>query len=337
MEFIMEKKLFGKTAAGDEVYTYTLKNDEAELTVMNYGGVIVRFAPYGTDVVCGYETFEDYMADTSSQGATIGRVANRIEGAEFTMDGAIYMLPANSHGHCLHGGPCFNRRIWKLEGYTDESVTLSYYSPDGECGFPAGLMTKVTFTLSGTALVIGYEAQADGKTPVALTNHSYFNLNGCKGGDILSHKARIYAKTYTAVDERLIPTGEHPETAGGVFDFGELRAIGPFPEGFKGYDHNFVLTPEIYKDFIGTKVGLCATVTNDVLTMNVYTDQPGVQFYTANFLGGNPNFRGGVSKVRHGAFCLEAQTEPNAVKKGECFIEAGELYRQTTVYEVKRA
>ena len=331
----MEKKLYGKLPTGEEIYTYTLKNSKAELTVMNYAGVIVSFIPYGTDIVGGFTTLEDYLKDNSSQGATIGRVANRIEGAEFTMDGAIYMLPSNWRGHCLHGGPCFNKRVWEYLSETENSVTIGYYSPDGECGFPNGLMTKVTFTLDGATLIISYEAIPEGKTPIALTNHAYFNLDGYTGETIFAHKARIYADSYTKVDETLIPTGEHPLTKGTVFDFSELRAIGPFPEGFGGYDHNFVLTPEIFKEFCGQKTGLAATVEGKKLRMNVYTDQPGVQFYTANFMKGEPDFRGGIRKIPYGAFCLEAQTEPNCVKSGIGFYDAGEIYRQTTVYEIE--
>jgi len=321
---------------GEEIYTYTMTSENASLTVMNYGAVIVSFVPFGKDIICGHETLEEYLADGSSQGATIGRVANRIENGEFTMDGAIYMLETRGKKHCLHGGGCFNRRVWSYEGSTDNSVTLSYYSPDGECGFPAGLTTKVTFTLEGTALIISYEATPEGKTPIALTNHAYFNLNGVDGSTVYSHKARIYANEYTAVNEELIPTGEHPKTAGTVFDFSTMREIGPFPEGFGGYDHNLVLSPEIFKEFAGVRVGLAATVSSDYLTMNTYTDQPGIQFYTANFLSGTPAFRGGVQRGKHIAFCLEAQTEPNCVKRGEGFYEAGEVYRQTTVYEVER-
>ena len=329
----MEKRLFGRIGNRD-VYLYKLKNELAEVSIMSYGATVVSFKPFGVDIVGGYDSLEDYIADTSNQGATVGRVANRIEGAEFTMDGAVYMLPANNNGNCLHGGCGFHRRIWEVEEVCDDSILLSYYSEDGEEGFPSGLMTHVRMTLTGAALVIEYEAIPEGKTPIALTNHSYFNLDGF-GGRVLEHTARIYAKEYTEVDERLIPTGKRPSVVGTVFDFTEPHKIGERVNGaFEGYDHNFVLSPEVYGEFLGKRVGLCAEVENEALKLSVYTDQPGVQFYIANFLGGEPDFRGGVKRVKHGGFCLEAQTEPNCVKHGEGFYEAGERYTQTTVYEV---
>ena len=330
----MEKQFYGRLSDGREVYTYTAKNDEASFTVSEFGAIITSFKPYGVDIVAGYDGLDGYLLDTSSQGATIGRVANRIADATLTIDGAIYMLPQNNKGNCLHGGPCFARRLWEAREVGDNFVKLGYYSPDGECGFPHGLDTEVTFTLEGATLIIDYKATPEGKTPIALTNHAYFNLDGFSGGNILSHKARIWAENYTAVDGNLIPTGERPSVEGTVFDFRAERVIGDFPEDFAGYDHNFVLSPTEFREYAGVKVGLGAAVTNGKLRMNMYTDQPGVQFYTANFLGGEPSFRGGAPRVKHGAYCLEAQTEPNCVKHGVGLYDAGEVYRQTTVYEV---
>lgn len=331
----MKKELYGKLSTGEDIYLFTLENEKAQVQLINYGARIVGFTVDGVNTVAGYGSLDVYLQDKSSQGATVGRVANRIEDAQFTMDGAIYMLPANNKAkHCLHGGVGFHYRAWTVEEEGDNFVTLGYYSPDGEEGFPSGLMTKVKFILEGSALILDYEAVPEGKTPIALTNHSYFNLDGL-GSTILEHKARIWADSYTAVNDELIPTGEHPATAGTVFDFSRLRPIGErFSDEFKGYDHNYVLCPEIYKEFAGKRIGLAATVTNGKLSMNTYTDQPGMQFYTANFLGGTPDFRDGAPRVMYGAFCLEAQTEPNCVKHGEAFYDAGEVYRQTTVYEI---
>ncbi len=331
----MKKILFGETN-GRDVYLYTLTNEHAEVSVSSYGATVVSFKPFGVDIIGGYDSLEDYIADTSNQGATVGRVANRIEGAEFTMDGAVYMLPANNNGNCLHSGCGFHRRVWEVEEVSENSILLSYYSEDGEEGFPSGLMTRVRFTLIDTALVIEYEAVPDGKTPIALTNHSYFNLDGF-GGTVLEHTAKIYADKYTEVNERLIPTGSRPSVGGTVFDFTEPHRIGErVGGGFEGYDHNFILSPTVCTEFLGKQVGLGAEVENEAFKLSFYTDQPGVQFYIANFLGGEPDFRGGIKRIKHGGFCLEAQTEPNCIKHGEGFYEAGEKYTQTTVYKVSR-
>ena len=333
----MTREIFGKTKSGEIVEIVTLTNEVAELKVMTRGATIVSFKPYGVDIVGGYDTMEVYEADKGSyQGATVGRVANRIGDAQFTMDGAIYMVTANDNGNCLHGGSGFSFKMWKIEDVTEDSVTMSYYSPDGEDGFPNGLLSKVKFTLSGASVIIDYKAIPEGKTPIALTNHSYFNLDGF-GGLIDNHVATIYADKYTEVDGKLIPNGIRPEVKGGAYDFTNPKKIGEcFGKEVDGYDHNFILCPKFSAEFGGKDIPLAASVTNGKLTLNVYTDQPGIQFYTGNFLGGKPDFRGGVERIKHGAFCLEAQTEPNCINHGIGFYDAGETYTQTTVYEVKK-
>ena len=333
----MNKQLFGTLPTGEEIYLYTLKNDVAQLQVMTRGATIVSFKPYGKDIVGGFDTLEDYLSNNSHQGATIGRVANRIGKARFTMDGAIYMVTENDNGNCLHGGNGFDYRVWDVTECDDKHITLTYYAEDGEEGFPAGLFSKVTFTLDEATVIITYEAVPEGKTPIALTNHSYFNLGGFDK-DICDHVATIYADKYTEVDSLYIPTGNQPSVLGTAFDFNTPHKIGERVGGdFLGYDHNFILCPKEYKEFLGYKAGYVASVTNGELTLNVYTDQPGVQFYIGNFLGRDGTvFRGGVHSVFHGAFCLETQTEPDSINKGENFYEAGETYRQICVYEVKK-
>ncbi len=334
----MKKEFYGNLSTGEKIELITLESENCTLSVINYGATIVSFKPFGIDIIGGFNSLEEYEADGSNQGATVGRVANRIANARFTMDGAIYMLPTNNNGHCLHGGNGFNHRVWEYEEITENSVTLSYYSEDGEEGFPAGLLTKVTYTLDGTTLHIGYVAIPEGKTPIALTNHSYFNLNGF-GDTIYDHDAIIYADRYTEVDSTLIPTGNRPSVKGTVFDFTTSHKIGERIGGdFHGYDHNYVLNPSKFSEFYGKSLGLCAEVWGDKLKMEVYTDQPGVQFYIGNFLGADPDpaFRGNVKKIRHGAFCLETQTEPDCVNHGEGFYEAGETYFHNTVYKVEQ-
>ena len=330
----MEKKLFGTLESGEAVYKYTIKNAEAEVSIINFGAIITDFTVAGVNVTSGLDTLEEYVLDRFNRGGAIGRVANRIEGATFTMDGAIYMLTENSHGNCLHGGVCFNKSYWRTEEEGEDYVVFSYYSPDGEHGFPAGLLTKIRYTLVGSAVVIEYEAIPEGKTPIALTNHAYFNLSGFSES-VDSHKLRVYAERYTEISPVRLPTGNHPDVAGSLFDFREPRAIGPYPEDFMGYDNNFVLCPEIYKEFNGKKVGLAASVTNGRLTLNTYTDQPGMQFYVAFVKGGNAERNS--PDVERNSYCFETQTEPNLTKHGFGFYEAGEAYVHTCVYEVVKA
>ena len=331
----MKRELFGITKNGDRIEIVTLSNDVAEIKIMTRGATIVSFKPYGVDIVGGYDDLAGYEADTSSyQGATVGRVANRIADASFTMDGAIYMVTANDNGNCLHGGEGFSFKNWQIEELLENSVTMSYFSPDGEDGFPAGVFTKVTFTLEGAAVIIYYQAVPDGKTPIALTNHSYFNLDGF-GGLIDNHIATINADRYTEVNEKLIPNGNRPSVKGTPFDFTSPKRIGEdFGRSVDGYDHNFIICPELcdYNEVFG--LPMVASVTNEKLTLNVYSDQPGIQFYTGNFLGGEPDFRGGVKRIKHGAFCLETQTEPNCINHGIGFYDLGDIYEHTTVYEV---
>ena len=330
----MTREIFGTLKNGDRVEIVTLKNDLAELKIMTRGATIVSFKPYGVDIVGGYDDLASYEADTSYQGATVGRVANRIGDASFTMDGAIYMVTANDNGNCLHGGEGFSLKNWQIEELLENSVTMSYFSPDGEDGFPAGVFCKVTFTLEGSAVIIYYQAVPDGKTPIALTNHSYFNLDGF-GGLIDNHIATINADSYTEVNEKLIPNGNRPSVKDTPFDFTSPKKIGEyFGRSVDGYDHNFIICPELcdYNEVFG--LPMVASVTNEKLTLNVYSDQPGIQFYTGNFLGGKPDFRGGTKRIKHGAFCLETQTEPNCINHGIGFYDLGDIYEHTTVYEV---
>ena len=328
----MKKELFGR-AKDKDVFLYTISGDDVEVKLTNYGAIIAAFKVAGIDAVGGFDNLDDYLLDRSSQGATVGRVANRIADATLTIDGAVHMLSANQNGNCLHGGfEGFNCKVWEIVDEGHNSVTMAYYSEDGEEGFPGGVYTKVRFTLDGNALIIDYEATPEAKTAIALTNHAFFNLNGF-GDTILDQKVIIYAKSISAVNDKKIPTGEHPLVAGGEFDFTYLRAIG---DAGIDYDHNYVLTPEEYREFSGKSIGLAATAYGDKLMLNVYTDQPGLQFYTGNYLGNGPKFRGGITPIKHGSFCLEAQIEPNAVQHGVGIYDAGETYRQTTVYEIKK-
>ncbi len=331
----MKKEFFGTLPSGEAVHKYTIENGKLKAVITDRGATLVSLIAYGTDIVGGFDTLEDYLADTSHQGATIGRVANRIDGARFTMDGREYRLPKNDGENCLHGGVGFDYRMWRVTSHTENSITLEYTSPDGEEGFPSALAVKLSYTLSDCDLIIDYLAAPDGKTPVSMTNHSYFNLDGF-GGDIKSHTAKIYADTYTEVGDNLIPTGEHPSVVGTAFDFRSPHKIGERIGGdFIGYDHNFVLKPDTFVLFGDDPLPLGAVVEGERLRLSVFTDQPGIQMYIGNFLGDGPKFKGGIPQIRHGALCLEAQTEPNSVNHGMGFYDKGEFYTQKTVYRIE--
>ena len=323
----MKKRYFGTLPSGEEASLYTIGSGDMILTVTDFGAAVVSLEVYGRDVVGGFDKLEDYLLDDSHQGGTIGRIANRVAEAKFSMDGRVYSLPKNDGENCLHGGNGFDRRMWAVSEHDENSITLTYHSPDGEEGFPSGLDVSATYRVNATDLCIEYRAVPDGRTPISMTNHTYFNLDGL-GGTILEHKACIFANEYTEVDDSLIPTGKRPSVADTVFDLREAKAIGTYvDEDFVGYDHNFILYPNN-----SDNLTRAACVTGKDLSMTVYTDQPCIQFYIGNFLGNGPDFKGGIKEVRHGAFCLETQTEPNSVNRGEGFYSAGEEYLHRVVY-----
>ena len=335
----MEKTFFGNTATGVPVYSYKLENDKIFAQIMTYGATLKSFGlNFGekTNLIGSFDRVSDYETDTSYQGAIIGRVANRIENACFKIDGKEYHLPKNDGENCLHGGVGFNTQIWDVKEVGEDFIELSYYSKDGEAGFPGGLNVSVKYVLLDDALIIDYTAIPEKKTPIALTNHVYFNLDGI-GADIYSHEVTVFADRYTAVNSSLIPTGEHPAVDGTPFDLRSGRRLGDIlTTDFEGYDHNFCLTPTDYSTFLGKSLGLAATATNGNVQLLAYTNMPGIQFYSGNFLGDGPSFAGEKKQVKHGAFCLEAQTEPNSVNRGIGIYDAGEVYRQTTAYRLKK-
>lgn len=335
-EVCMYKKFLGMTSDGDYGYAYTIKNENCELTVSNYGARVMSFVCYGKNIIGGFDVFESYFTDDSHQGGTIGRVANRIAGACFTMDGKEYHLPKNNGENCLHGGVGFDFRTWDVLDKGEDYITFAYLSEDGEEGFPNSVSVIVHYALVGNELIIKYTADPSGRTPISLTNHSYFNLDGF-GGDILSHRLTVYADRYTEVGEDLIPTGVRPEVKGTPFDFTTAHTVGErIDETDGGYDHNYILCPTVFRDFFGTRLGLAAVLEGESLKMSVYTDQPGVQLYTGNFLGDGPDFKGGIKQIKHGALCLETQTEPNSVNHGIGFYNVGEVYTQMTVYSFEK-
>ena len=345
------KKPFGKTPDGQQIDLYVLTNKSgAEAAITTFGGAVVSLKVLDrngkfADVVLGYDSGEGYVADKSFFGALVGRYGNRIGHAQFAIDGKTYTLAKNNGENTLHGGvKGFNKAVWRAKTVSakgGQSLELSYLSKDGEEGFPGNLKVRVTYTLTdANALVIDYSATSDKKTVVNLTNHSYFNLAGQGSGDILGHQLMIAADMFTPVDAGLIPTGELRDVAGTPFDFRQSTAIGARinqdEEQLKiggGYDHNFVLRPPMdRKEFLAARV----TEPTSGRVMEVWTTEPGVQFYTGNFLDGKVTGKGGVAYAKRAALCLETQhfpDSPNQPKFPSAALNPGETYHTITTYK----
>ncbi len=343
---VMKKMSWGKLPDGRAVDLFTLTNGKGmEASICNYGGVVVSLKPAdkngaaATDVVLGYDSFEPYIQNPSYFGALIGRYGNRIAHGAFKLDGVTYHVPKNDGANALHGGVNgFNKKLWTAREIPG-GVELSYLSKDGEEGYPGDLKAKATYTLTpDNELRIDYSATTDKDTVVNLTNHSYFNLAGQGEGDILGHEIMIEADRFTPVDAGLIPTGELKPVEGTPFDFRKASVIGSRIDDQneqlklgKGYDHNFVLNRK------GGSVELAARVRDPKSgrVMEVLTDQPGVQFYTGNFLDGTQQGKGGKAYQKRCAFCLETQhfpDSPNQPSFPSTELKPGQEYKTSTVY-----
>lgn len=341
MKANMTQTQFGTMPDGRPVDLYTLTNaNGAVLKVINYGTIITELhVPDRTgqlgDVVLGFDNLAQYLAGHPYFGCTVGRVANRIAGAKFTLDGKTYTLAANNGPNHLHGGlKGFDKVLWQAEPQTDASVKFTYTSPDGEEGYPGNLAVTVVMTWTDqNELVLEYTATTDKPTPVNLTNHSYFNL-ACEG-TILGHVLMLSASQYTPADVSLIPTGEIKPVAGTPLDFTTPTPIGArfdqLDTNPRGYDHNFVINRA------GKGLALAARVfePNTGRVMEVFTTEPGVQLYTGNFLDGSLKGKRGVVYSQYTGFCLETQHSPDAVNKPafpSIILRPGHTYHQTTVY-----
>ena len=337
---------FGKTPEGVAVSIYTLTNSHGmEARITNYGGIVVSLkAPDKTgamsDIVLGFDTLDGYVNNTSYFGALIGRYGNRIGKARFNLDGHEYKLAANNGENSLHGGTRgFNRAVWTPRELSDGGLELVYVSKDGEEGYPGNLRVRVTYHLTpANELKIEYEASTDKDTVLNLTNHSYFNLKGAGNGDILDHKMMINADRFTPVDAGLIPTGELRSVNGTPFDFRKPTAIGArinqddeqLKLG-KGYDHNWVLNKS------ANSLSLAARVEEPTTgrVLEVHTTEPGVQFYTGNFLDGTAMGKGGKTYGFRSGFCLETQHFPDSPNKPSfpsTVLRPGQQFHSTTVY-----
>jgi aldose 1-epimerase len=318
---------------------------QASLT--NYGGIVTSLVTPDrsgelADVMLGFDTLDEYLAGHPYFGAVVGRYGNRIAGGRFTLDDQSYDLARNNNGNHLHGGYLgFDKALWSAQALSSAEgpcLRLHHVSPDGDQGYPGRLEVEVDYTLGhDNAIRIDYAATTDKPTPVNLTNHSYFNLAG-PGGDVLGHEVLINAGHFTPVDDGLIPTGEIRRVEGTPMDFRQPCTIGSRIDEMDeqlqfggGYDHNFVLN-----DFDG-HLSFAARVfeSSTGRTMEVYTTEPGVQFYTANSLDGSLTGKGGVRYGRRCALCLETQHFPDSPNKPQfptTILRPGEEYRSTTLY-----
>ncbi len=340
------RESFGKTKDGREVYLYTITNSKGmKAQVTDFGAILTAlFVPNqagkADDVVLGFDTLADYEINGSFFGATVGRNANRIADAKFTIDGVTYQLAVNDGKNNLHSDAAlgYHKRVWDTE-IDEQSVKFSYVSPDGEMGFPGTLNISVTYTLTeDNALEIYYDGVSDKKTVINMTNHSYFNLAGHNNGKIYDTKLQLFAGNYTPIVPGAIPTGEIASVSGTAMDFTKSKRIGDQIGDdwdqltmVKGYDHNWVI------DGYDGSLRKIAVATDEAAgrTMEVYTDLPGVQFYAGNCIDETVGKGGAVYSDRSG-FCLETQYYPNHVNQPnfpQGIFDAGQPYQTKTIYK----
>ncbi len=337
---------FGRTPSGAAIQLYTLTNGRVTAKVSNLGAVLVSLEVPDRqgktdDVVLGFDSGEAYLVNKPFFGATVGRFANRIGGAKFSVNGKDYKVAANDGANSLHGGiKGFNKQVWTAEDATANSVRFTLKSPDGDEGYPGNLSVSVTYTVTPTdALRIDYKATTDAATPVNLTHHSYFNLAGPSSKSILDHELTLFADSYTPGDASMIPLGTIAPVRGTPLDFtkpttlgSRIAQIGGEPGG---YDHNFVVRgggnpkaePVLAARVVEPKSGR---------VMEVFTTEPGLQLYSGNFLDGTITGKAGEKYGKNQAFCLEAQHYPDSVHHAtfpSTILEPGQVYTQTTTYQ----
>jgi aldose 1-epimerase len=327
------------------VTEYTITNANGmSVSVINYGGTVTKLITPDKngamgDVVTGFASLDGFLQKGDPFfGALIGRYGNRIANGKFMLDGKSYTLAPNDHGNSLHGGnKGYDKVYWNIEKTGDSSLQLTYDSKDGEEGYPGDLKVGVIYTLTpDNSLKIEYTATTDKPTPLNLTNHCYFNLSAGKDSTILNHQLTLNADKYTPVNNALIPTGKIENVKGGPMDFTTAKAIGKdidAVEGGGGYDHNWVVN----RNGSGLEKVASLYEPNSGRVMEVYTTQPGIQFYSGNFLDGTlTDTKGGQKFVKHAALCLETQhfpDSPNQPTFPSTILKPGEKYRQTTVYK----
>ncbi len=338
----IQKEVFGTLPNGSAAELYTIEGKNGfKVSVSSFGGIITSItAPDRTgrteEISLGFDTLEEYVNTRFFFGAAIGRFGNRINAGEFQLDGKKYTLAQNNGLNHLHGGEehAFDRKNWMVTPFQSEKeagLLLTTFSSDGEEGYPGNLNVTMTYTVTDAGeLKFDYKAVTDKATPVNLTNHTYFNLGGISSGPVLGHRVKLDCPWYLPVNENQIPTGEILSVVGSPMDFTEEHAIGErIDQVAGGYDHCYVLKPsEGIKKF--------ATVTDPVSgrMMEVFTDQPGVQFYTGNFLDGVPG-RGNIRYEKNWGFCLETQLFPDCANQTHFpspVINPGQTYTHTSIY-----
>ena len=343
----MEVLKYGNLLNGETVSQIIMKNSKGtEVRIITYGAAVTHLFVNDkrkkiVDVVLGYDHLEDYVHGSGALGAVVGRHANRIKNASFIADGTEYKITANEGKNSLHSGPSgLIRTNFEHQIIDEHTIKLHALSPDGQEGFPGNLNLDVTYTLDDdNRLIINYKASTDKSTVVNITNHSYFNLNGHESGSAMYHRLMIQSDAITENDKESIPTGNYIPVAGTPFDFTSERVIGERIEDRheqivygSGYDHNFVLkkqsqTPGLAAKLTGEKTGI---------TMNTYTTQPGVQFYTANHLNEKMLGKNNTHYHKRDGVCLETQHFPGAPSNPHfpsVILKPGEEYNQTTIYE----
>ena len=343
----LKRSNFQTEVNGEKTDLFVLKNkNKMEVCVTNFGGRIVSVMVPDKDgnmkdVVLGFDSIQDYIKYPSDFGASIGRYANRINQGRFTLDGVEYQLPQNNYGHCLHGGPKgFQYRVYKGVQKSDQELQLTYLAKDGEEGFPGNLQCTVTMKLTDdNAIDIQYEAETDKPTIVNMTNHSYFNLDGDHSKSNSDYLLTIDADAYTPVDSTFMTTGEIVSVEGTDMDFRTPTAVGArIDNDFeqlkngKGYDHNWVLNTN------GDIAQLAAKLTSPEsgITLEVYTNEPGIQVYTGNFLDGTVTGKKGITYNQRASVCLETQHYPDSPNKPEwpsVVLEPGQTYNSECIFK----
>lgn len=350
MTTAITQRAFGTTPAGEAVTEFTLINQRGSVAkIINFGGIITELHVRDKngnmgDVVLGFDTLEPYLEKSPFFGALIGRVGNRIANASFTLDGVTYILAANNGPNNLHGGPQgFDKKVWDTEPFENAKgpgLVLKLLSEDGDQGFPGNLHVTVTYQFThDDEIVVDYFATTDKPTPINLTQHTYFNL-GASGGDILNHTMQIFADYINAVNEVQIPVGAPMPVSGTPFDFREPHLIGErinaSHEQIKnglGYDHNFLIHQATYKTLT-----LAAKVEEETSgrVLEVFTEEPGVQFYSGNFLDGSLTGKG-VNYLHRTGFCLEPQHAPDSINQAQfptTVLRPGEEYKTRTIFKL---
>ena len=348
-EFVLKASDFHTEIEEKKTDLYLLKNDKIQVYITNYGGRIVNLLTPDSkgvmgDVVLGFKSIADYQkAKTPYHGCLIGRYGNRIAQGKFELDGTTYQLPINNNENHLHGGPNgFHNQVWEVVSADENSIVMTYLSKDGEMGYPGNLSVQVTYTINDkNELSIAYKATTDKATPVNLTNHAFFNLAGEAKGSINDHLLMINANHFTPVDKSLIPLGEIRSVEGSPFDFRKAKTIGrdlnqqdsdtQLSRG-GGYDHNFILNKESQGS-----MSLAARVVDPKSgrQMDVFTEEPGIQFYGGNFMDGSDVGKYGTKFKYRASFALETQhfpDSPNQPSFPSTILNPGETYQTKSIY-----